>query len=132
MSYRVGLGSTVSADPTEIRFTDHGRESCVAIVLDATARDSGNSPTTTLRKGLVLGKVTATGTYKEYDPSAVDGTGTARVILDDEVDLLDDTATAVDTEGVGAFRGDFVADALIGLDAGAKADLTQCAFDEDV
>jgi len=132
MTYRIGLGSTVSADPSEIRFTDHGRESAVAIVLDSTARDSGNSPTTTLRKGLVLGKVTADGTYKEYDPSAADGTETARVILDDEVDLLDENGDAADTDGLGAFRGDFVADALIGLDSGAKADLTQCAFDEDL
>jgi len=132
MTYRIGLGSTVSADPSEIRFTGHGRESTVAVVLDSTARDSGNSPTTTLRKGLVLGKVTATGKYKEYDPSASDGTETARVILDDDVDLLDESAAAADTEGLGAFRGDFVASALIGLDAGAKADLTQCAFDEDI
>ena len=132
MTYRIGLGSTVSADPSEIRFTDHGRESTVAIVLDSTARDSGNSPTTTLRKGLVLGKITATGKYMEYDPSASDGTETARVILDDEVDVLDESAAAADTEGLGGFRGDFVASALIGLDAGAKADLTQCAFDEDV
>lgn len=132
MTYRIGLGSTVSADPSEIRFTDHGRESTVAVVLDSTARDSANTPTTTLRKGLVLGKVTATGKYKEYDPSASDGTETARVIIDDEVDLLDESAAAADTEGLGAFRGDFVASALIGLDAGAKADLTQCVFDEDV
>lgn len=132
MTYRIGLGSTVSADPSEIRFTDHGRESTVAIVLDSTARDSANTPTTTLRKGLVLGKITATGKYMEYDPSASDGTETARVILDDEVDVLDESAAAADTEGLGAFRGDFVASALIGLDAGAKADLTQCAFDEDI
>ena len=132
MTYRIGLGSTVSADPSEIRFTDHGRESTVAVVLDSTARDSGNTPTTTLRKGLVLGKVTATGKYKEYDSGASDGTETARVILDDEVVVLDETGTAADTDAVGAFRGDFVASALIGLDAGAKTDLTQCVFDEDV
>ena len=132
MTYRIGLGATQSSDPSEIRFTDHGRESAIGIVLDAAARDDDNSPTTTLRKGLVLGKVTATGKYKEYDPSASDGTETARLILDDAVDLLDEAADAADTEGLGAFRGDFVAAALIGLDAGAKADLTQCAFDEDL
>jgi len=132
MTYRIGLGSTVSADPSEIRFTDHGRESNAAIVIDSTARDADNTPTTTLRKGLVLGKVTATGKYKEYDSEADDGTETARVILDDEVNVLDDTGTAADTDAVGAFRGDFVASAIIGLDAGAKADLTQCVFDEDV
>ncbi|MFW6158990.1 MAG: head decoration protein [Planctomycetota bacterium] len=132
MTYRIGLGATESADPSEIRFTDHGRESTVAVVLDAAARDSGNSPETTLRKGLVLGKVTASGKYKEYDGGASDGTETARAILADEVDLLDESGTAVDTEGVGAFRGDFVASALIGLDADAKTDLAQCAFDEDL
>jgi head decoration protein D len=132
MTYRVGLGTTLSADPSEIRFTDHGRESTVAVVIVSTARDSANTPTTTLRKGLVLGKVTATGKYMEYDPSASDGTETARVILDDEINLLNDAATAADTDALGAFRGDFVAASLIGLDAAAKADLTQCAFDEDI
>ncbi len=132
MTYRIGLGSTVSADPSEIRFTDHGRESTVAIVLDSTARDADNTPATALRKGLVLGKITATGKYMEYDDGASDGTETARVILDDEVDVLDENGDAADTEGLGGFRGDFVASALIGLDAGAKADLAQCAFDEDL
>ena len=132
MTYRIGLGTTQSADPSEIRFTDHGRESLIGIVLDSTARDDGNSPTTTLRKGLILGKVTATGEFKEYDPSASDGTETARLILADNVDLLDDEGAAADTEALGAFRGDFVADRLVGLDAGAKADLTQCVFDEDL
>lgn len=132
MTYRIGLGPTNSADPSEIRFTDHGRESVIAAVIDAAARDDGNSPTTTLRKGLVLGKVTATGKYKEYDPSASDGTETARLILDDEVDLLDEAGSAADTEALGAFRGDFIASLLVGLDVAAKADLTQCAFDEDL
>ncbi len=132
MTYRIGLGTTQSADPSEIRFTDHGRESTVGIVVDSTARDSANTPTTTLRKGLVLGKVTATDKYMEYDSGASDGTETARVILDEEVNVLDEDGTAADTEAVGAFRGDFVASALIGLDAAGKVDLAQCAFDEDV
>ena len=132
MTYRIGLGTTQSADPSEIRFTDHGRESTVAIVIDSTAEDADNTPTTTLRKGLVLGKVTATDKYKEYDSGASDGTETARVILDEEVSVLDEDGTAADTEALGAFRGDFVASALIGLDADSKVDLAQCAFDEDV
>ena len=132
MTYRIGLGSTVSADPSEIRFTDHGRESTIAIVIDSTAQDSGNTPATTLRKGLVLGKISATGKYKEYDPSAGDGTNTARVILDDAADLLDENGEAADTEALGAFRGDFIASALIGLDSAAKAALAHCAFDDEL
>src|SRR5512137_1267458 len=106
MTYRIGIGSTQSADPSEIRFTDHGRESVAAILIASTARDAGNTPTTTLRKGLVLGRVTASGKYKEYDADAQDGTEVARVILDDEVDLLDESGSAADTEALGAFRGD--------------------------
>ncbi len=132
MTYRIGLGSTVSADPSEIRFTDHGRECTVAIVIASTAEDGENTPTTTLRKGLVLGKVTASGKYMQYDDTAEDGTAVARLILEDEVNLLDETGAAADTEALGAFRGDFIASALIGLDANAKTDLKQCVFDEDV
>lgn len=132
MTYRIGLGPTQSSEPSQVRFTGHGRESAVAIVLDADARDSGNSPDTTLRKGLVLGKVTASDKYKEYDPTAGDGTETARLILADEVDLLDEGGTAADTEGLGAFRGDFIASALIGLDADARDDLAHCAFDDEL
>ena len=132
MTYRIGLGSMETNSPTEICFTDFGRESTVAIVIDATAVDAENTPTTTLRKGLVLGKVTATSKYKQYDALAEDGTETARVILADQVDLLDESGTAADTDALGLFRGDFIADKLIGLDAAAKAELVHCAFDEDV
>lgn len=132
MTYRIGLGSTESVSPVEIRFTDHGRESTVAIVIDAAAEDAENTPTTSLRKGLVLGKVTATGKYKQYDDAAQDGTAVARLILEDEVDLLDESGVAADTEAVGGFRGDFVAAALIGLDANGRADLAQCVFDDEV
>ena len=132
MTYRIGIGTTRSADPSEIRFTDHGRESVVAVVIDAAARDAENSPTTTLRKGLVLGKVTSSGKYKQYDAEAEDGTETARAILDDEVGLLDESGTPADTEALGAFRGDFVASALIGLDPAARTALRLCAFDDEV
>lgn len=132
MTYRVGIVNEASADPTEIRFTNSGRESAVAIVLVSTAVDAGNTPTTTLRKGLVLGKVTASGKYKEYDPNAVDGSQVAKLILADKVDMLDETATAVDTEGVAVFRGDFIAANLPGLDAAAKTALKHCAFDTEI
>jgi len=132
MSYRVGLGVAVAGDASEIRFTDFGRECTVGIVLDSTAVDAENEPTTTLRKGLVLGKVTESGKYKQYDALAEDGTETARLILEDEVDLLDESGTAADTEALGTFRGDFIAETLIGLDSAAKTALKGCSFDEDV
>jgi hypothetical protein len=53
----------------------------------------------TLEAGAVLGKVTASGKYKELDPAAVDGSEAAAAILYDAVD-----ASAADTEGVAILR----------------------------
>src|SRR5262249_12307619 len=43
-------------------------------VIDGSARDLNNSPTTILRAGLALGKVTASAKLKQWDPPATDGT----------------------------------------------------------
>lgn len=40
----------------------------------STATDAGNTPTTHLRAGLLLGQVAATGKWKQWTPSASDGT----------------------------------------------------------
>ena len=48
-------------------------------LVDGAARDAGNSPTTALRPGLLLGKVTATGKLKEWDPDASEGDGTEEI-----------------------------------------------------
>ena len=45
-----------------------------SVVIDGTTRDAGNTPTSVLRAGLLLGKVTATGKITDYDPGASDGT----------------------------------------------------------
>lgn len=44
------------------------------VVLDGSTRDAGNTGfTTSLRPGLLLGKISATGKYKQFDPAATDG-----------------------------------------------------------
>jgi len=43
------------------------------ISIVSTALDSTNTPTTTLRRGLIMGQITATKKWKEYDPTATDG-----------------------------------------------------------
>lgn len=51
-------------------------------VIDGAARDAGHtSYTTTLRQGLVMGIVTATRKWKQWDPTASDGTQLARGVL---------------------------------------------------
>jgi hypothetical protein len=45
------------------------------VIIDGSARDAGNTGyTTTLRPGLLLGKVTSTGRFKQWNPAATDGT----------------------------------------------------------
>lgn len=71
------LYSTVSLEP-------------VTIVLSTAAEDA-NSPngTTFLRRGLLLGKITASGLYKEFDSAALDGSEVSAdvVVLGQNVDL---------------------------------------------
>jgi hypothetical protein len=51
-------------------------------VIDGSARDAGNTGNTTvLRKGLVMGQITATGKWKQFDSGAGDGSQFARGIL---------------------------------------------------
>lgn len=45
------------------------------VVIDGASRDAGNTGyTTSLRPGLLLGKVTSTGKFKQWNPAATDGT----------------------------------------------------------
>lgn len=119
MSDRPGIQSE-DVTPGNFLLSDHMIEKRVTI--DSTARDSGNTPTTKLRAGLCLGKVTATGKYKEYDNGDVDGTETLVGILLAEVNLLDDDATAQDTLGRALIHGYVDESALVGIDANGKAD----------
>ena len=126
-----GFGAGSSASPTEFRLSLHGLDTDVGVTIAAAAVDAGNTPTTTLRKGLVLGKVTATGKYKEYDPSASDGTETAALILVDQVDMLQDStdgATPRDQLATGMQHGVVDESRLHGCDAAAKAALDNVIF----
>jgi len=51
-------------------------------VLDGAMRDSGNLDTTVLRPGLLLGMVYSTGEFKQWSPTATDGTQFIAGILD--------------------------------------------------
>jgi hypothetical protein len=124
----LGYGTLREDRPTEFRLSDHGLDADVGITIDKTARDASNTPTTTLRKGLVMGKITATGKYVQYSDAAQDGTQVARCILADEVNLLDEEGTAQDGHSVGVVHGVVEEAKLIGLDANGKADLTHVLF----
>ena len=90
----------------------------------STARDAANTPTTTLRPSLVMGKITASGKYAEYDDSATDGTEDADLILDEQIDLIDEeTNLPQDTQARFVWHGQVRDADLIGIDANGRTDL---------
>ena len=126
----IGFSAEETATPSEFLLDSHTIEKGVTI--DSAARDAGNTgKTTTLRPGLVVGKVTATGKCKQYDASATDGTETAVGILKDQVKVVDGSGNAVDAnDAVLVIHGRVDESALIGCDVDAKADLAgQIIFD---
>ncbi len=123
---QLGYGALREAGDNEYKLSDHGIK--VAVTVDSSARDDGNTTDTTLRKGLVIGRVTATGKYKEYDAGASDGTETAAGILDDETNLLDESGAASDSHATMLIHGFVDEDRLIGIDAGGKSDLSAIIF----
>lgn len=103
------------------------------VQVDNTARDAGNTTfrTTYLRPGLILGKVTATGRYKEYDNTDADGTETAKCILNQGVDLVDPLGVARTDHPAGisvAVGGHIDADLCYGVDSAGKVELAAAGF----
>jgi hypothetical protein len=79
-----GMGATVNEVVANSGLT-WGRNTLMQFLpvqIDGSARDAGNTNfTTTLRPGLLLGKIYATGKYKQWDPAAIDGSQYAQCIL---------------------------------------------------
>lgn len=100
--------------------------------IDPAARDSsgGHTPTTTLRSGLVMGKVTATDKWKEYDNADADGTETALGILLHPVRLIDPFGNAAVSPILGTvlIKARVRGNNLYGLDAAGKTELKAQGF----
>ncbi len=96
----------------------------------STAVDANNSPTTTLRAGLVMGKVTSTGKWIQYSPTATNGSQFARGVLMHGRNMLDPrTATAGDRQAMILVGGaGLKAGSLYGLDEQARKHLSGAGF----
>ena len=118
----MGLGTESEVTPRTFLLNEE-HVILMGIVVVSTARDSGNSPTTTLRPGLVLGKITATGKYGQYDNSAADGSEVATGVLYDQVKVIDADANATDAAAIMVIHGYVDESQLIGCNDAAKVDL---------
>lgn len=65
-------------------------------IIDGTIRDAGNSPTTIIRRGMLLGTITATGQQIQWDATATDGTQDLSGVLNIEIRAQDFNANNAD------------------------------------
>lgn len=85
-----------------------------SIVLSSATRDDGSTPTTVIRPGLLLGKLTTGGEYVEWDADADDGAQYVGGINKTDVTVLDAYGTAVDRVPPAIYtRGVFMASQLL-------------------
>jgi hypothetical protein len=90
------------------------------ICIAAGALDVGNDPPTLLRSGLLLGQRTTDCYYAPYDPNGDDGLRVGRVILIQEVNMLDPfTETPSARVGQAIDSGYVDIGSVIGLDVRA-------------
>lgn len=85
-----GIGSLVQTAEREIFWggdDSHQRPLLVNGIVDGASRDAGNTPTTVLRPGLLLG--TLSGQYIQWDGAATDGTQWLTGVLPTEIRATD-------------------------------------------
>lgn len=87
--------------------------------IDSTCTDPTNTADSiyNLREGLILGKITASGNYKQYSPTAVDGTQFPEVVLLAPVPMRDINGTVRARQAPVAMGGYVIAAMLPNLDS---------------
>lgn len=131
-----GVGSALSSVEKEIFWGgDDSRNAAVfaSATVSGAARDSGNSPTTELRPGLLMGKISASGKYAQYDPTATDGTQIALGVLTEALRMTDYDANNADRQYRMCVGGNVRTSELINLDDRARAQMgPHFRFDDDL
>lgn len=69
-----GIDDARNTIESEIQWGGHYPYAFLPLIIDGASVDAGGSPTTILRPGLLMGKVTATKKAKQWNPAAADGT----------------------------------------------------------
>lgn len=94
-----GVGAERTVSESELLWgADQARNGALwkSAVISGATRDAGNTPTTVLRPGLILGKLTSGGEYEEWDADAADGSQDIAGVLDCELRAQDYDATNAD------------------------------------
>jgi hypothetical protein len=127
-----GIGSTVETYESAPTWARHSSLLWAPAQISSAAVDPTNTPTTTLRPGLVMGVITASGLWTNYSATATDGSQVAQGILGIGLPMLDPFTSTTQTKVWGMIvAGPLQAAKLIGLDAQARADLANRVIFDD-
>lgn len=129
-----GMGGTVTSSEAAFLWAANTWYITKGIVISSTAVDSGSSPTTDLRPGLVMGKITSSGEYAQYSATATDGTQIAEGVLFNSVRMVNPlTGSVADQVGVLVVAGAVKGGSLQGIDQKARSDMyARFVFDDDL
>ncbi len=128
-----GIGSTVETYESAPTWARHSFLLWAPAQIYSGTLDPTNTPTTTIRPGLVMGIITATGLWTNYSPTATDGSQVAQGVLGVGLPMIDPFTNTAQTKVWGMIVGGPVQSAkLIGLDAQARADMSpRFIFDDN-
>lgn len=93
------------------------------VVIDSGASDAGNSPTTELRHGLLMGALTSSGNYQHYQPNQTNGTQQVAGFLWEARKVIDTDGNAVSRVGQIVVCGPVQGSQLLLLDEQARAQM---------
>ena len=120
-----GMGSAVETYEAAATWARHPMLLWSPAIISSAAVDSGNTPTTTLRPGLVMGIISASNTWTNYSPSATDGSQIAQGILGVALPMLDPFTSSTQAKNWGMIVGGPVQSSkLINLDLQARASMS--------
>lgn len=111
-----GFGAAVYTSEREIVWGGDDRQPGILrrnSIVSGAARDAGNTPTTLLRKGLLLGKVSASSELEEWDADASDGTQDVIAVLNQELKATDFDGNNTDRAFATLLRAPLIASQLL-------------------
>lgn len=125
-----GHSTTRETYESEFRWGQHAQGLFANGIISGAARDTGNSPTTELRPGLLLGQITASGKYVAYSPTAVDGSEVAAAVLIEGLRTQSFEGTDQDRFYAVLVGGPVQASKLLNLDLQARQQMDKFIFDD--
>lgn len=82
-------------------------------IISSAAVDAGNTPTTLLRRGLIMGRLTTGGEYIAWNADASDGSQNIAAVLNAELRMTDFNANALDRTAALLLRAPVIAGQLL-------------------